>query len=99
PVLWNNPEKAQSLGRERVQLDEVVSAIRLLETGLLDAAELFEMAVQENDNDSAEFVLQELDRLTKRIEQLEFQRMFSGEMDANSAYVDIQSGSGGTEAQ
>lgn len=57
------------------------------------------MAHQENDTDSAEFIIKELDAVTKKIEQLEFQRMFSGEMDANSAYMDIQSGSGGTEAQ
>lgn len=57
------------------------------------------MAHQENDTDSAEFIVKELDTVTKKIEQLEFQRMFSGEMDANSAYMDIQSGSGGTEAQ
>lgn len=57
------------------------------------------MAAHENDSDTVESIVNELDKITKTIEQLEFQRMFSGEMDANSAYMDIQSGSGGTEAQ
>lgn len=99
PTIWNNPEKAQSLGRERAQLDEVVGSIRVIESGLADSADLFELAVQEDDSHTADEVAKELDKITKVIEQLEFQRMFSGEMDANSAYVDVQSGSGGTEAQ
>jgi peptide chain release factor 2 len=99
PQIWNNPEKAQNLGRERVQLDNTVNSVQRLESSLQDAAELFELAAEENDTDSAEYIFKELDKTTKQIEQLEFQRMFSGEMDANSAYMDIQSGSGGTEAQ
>ncbi len=99
PSIWNNPEKAQSLGRERAQLDEVVSASNLIAEGLKDAADLFEMAVAEEDEATVAQIVAELDLSTKTIEQLEFQRMFSGEMDANSAYMDVQSGSGGTEAQ
>jgi peptide chain release factor 2 len=99
PTLWNNPEKAQVLGRERVQLDAVVSSIQAIETGITDSAEFFEMALQEEDEGTAAEVVAELDRITKKIEQLEFQRMFAGEMDANNAYMDVQSGSGGTEAQ
>lgn len=57
------------------------------------------MAAQENDADTVESIVAELDKITKKIEQLEFQRMFSGEMDAMNAYMDVQSGSGGTEAQ
>ncbi len=99
PGIWNDPEKAQQLGRERAQLDTVVSGIQKIETALADSRELFDLAVEENDTTSADFIVKELDRVTKEIEQLEFQRMFSGEMDANSAFMDIQSGSGGTEAQ
>lgn len=99
PGIWNDPEKAQNLGRERVQLDAVVSDIQKIETTLADSRELFDLAAEEDDTASANFIIQELDRVTKQIEQLEFQRMFSGEMDANSAFMDIQSGSGGTEAQ
>ncbi len=70
-----------------------------LETGLNDAGELLEMAVAENDEDSVEAVEQDLADLQKQVEELEFRRMFSGEMDACNAYLDIQAGSGGTEAQ
>lgn len=99
PALWNNPEKAQTLGRERSTLDAVVKNIDSIETGLTDSETLFEMAVQENDADAVTDIVSELDDVTKIIEQLEFQRMFSGEMDPNNAYMDVQSGSGGTEAQ
>lgn len=82
-----------------MQLDNVVSSIHSIETGLKDACELFELAAHEDDADTVESIVQELDKITKTIEKLEFQRMFSGEMDAMSAYMDVQSGSGGTEAQ
>lgn len=87
------------LGRERVQLEATVFSIDAIETGLKDSEELFELATQENDSDTADAVIKELDDITKKVEQLEFQRMFSGQMDANNAYMDVQSGSGGTEAQ
>lgn len=99
PAIWNNPEKAQSLGRERSQLQEVVTSIDAIQAGLNDATDLFELAVQENDTDTADSVIAELDNITKVVEKLEFQRMFAGEMDPNNAYMDVQSGSGGTEAQ
>ncbi len=99
PTIWNDPERAQSLGRERSQLDEIVSSINSIKMGLEDAAELFDLAVSEQDEKTVAEVTQELDTITGTIEKLEFQRMFSGEMDANSAYMDVQSGSGGTEAQ
>jgi len=70
-----------------------------MDEGLTDASELLDLAVEENDQDTAAEVESELNALGKQLETLEFRRMFSGEMDANSAYLDIQSGSGGTEAQ
>ena len=99
PTVWNNPERAQNLGRERAQLESVVNSIKSLTSRLKDTAELFELAMHESDNDTAEEVVTELDQMTKQIEQLEFRRMFSGELDTNSAYLEVQSGSGGTEAQ
>ncbi len=99
PNIWNNPEKAQTLGRERAQLENIVATIASIQTGLVDSSDLFELAVQEDDVATVDAVLAELDSVTKKIEQLEFQRMFAGEMDANNAYMDVQSGSGGTEAQ
>lgn len=70
-----------------------------LRTHLRDCEELYELAFSENDTDTLEGIIKDAEKFTQKIEQLEFQRMFSGEMDANSAYMDIQSGSGGTEAQ
>lgn len=99
PAIWNKPERAQTLGRERVQLEDIVLSFQQIESGLKDSSELFELAAQENDGDTAESIIKELEKVTKKVEQLEFQRMFSGEMDPNNAYVDVQSGSGGTEAQ
>ena len=88
PAIWNNPEKAQNLGKERAQLEAVVVNIKLIENALKDSAELFDLAAEENDIATVDSVIQELDKATKKIEQLEFQRMFAGEMDANSAFMD-----------
>jgi len=99
PEIWNDPDKAQALGRERTSLDVIVNTIEGLESGLADAKEILDMAVEEQDEDTVEEVKRELADLTEGLEKLEFRRMFSGEMDPNNAYLDIQSGSGGTEAQ
>ena len=66
---------------------------------LQDAVELYELANTERDSDTLEVIMQDAEKLAKQLADMEFRRMFSGEMDANSAYMDIQSGSGGTEAQ
>jgi len=66
---------------------------------LKESSELLELAVEEQDEDTINAVTSDLDKLEQKLEQLEFRRMFSGEMDANSAFLDIQAGSGGTEAQ
>jgi peptide chain release factor 2 len=97
--VWNEPERAQALGRERAQLEAVVGSLDELARGLAEGAELLEMAVEENDPDTVNEIGNDLDGFEVRIERLEFQRMFSGELDANSAFLDIQSGAGGTEAQ
>jgi peptide chain release factor 2 len=77
----------------------VVGGIDELTAGLSDAADLLEMAVEENDEDTINAVAEDVDGYEKRVAELEFQRMFSGEMDAANAFLDIQAGSGGTEAQ
>lgn len=99
PDVWNEPARAQALGKERSNLEVVVSTIDKLDDGLDDAEELLMMAVDEDDQDSVNELINELDDLDKHLQKLEFRRMFSGEMDAENAYIDIQSGSGGTEAQ
>jgi len=87
------------LGKERVALENVVDTLDELTRGLDDAAQLFEMAVEEGDSSSVDEVGADLDRFEEAVSGLEFRRMFAGEMDPNSAYLDIQSGAGGTEAQ
>jgi len=87
------------LGRERARLETEVGTLTRLATELAEAHELLGLAKQENDADVVKSVSGDLGRLEKQLGDLEFQRMFSGEMDANNAFMDIQSGSGGTEAQ
>ncbi len=99
PDVWNNPENAQQLGRERTSLSNTVTTLEDLTSGVVDARELLDLAVEEDDEDTVAEVVKELEILRKRLEDLEFRRMFSGEADANNAFLDIQSGSGGTEAQ
>ena len=99
PSVWDDPEKAQALGRERASLETVVSTIETLDVGCDDASDLLDLAVEENDQDTANAVEQDLAGLEAALDKLEFRRMFSGETDENNAYLDIQAGSGGTEAQ
>jgi peptide chain release factor 2 len=99
PSIWDDPERAQSLGKERAQLEQVVSGLDELSTGLSDTDELLGLAIEEDDSSTVDEVVSDLESLEERIAGLEFRRMFSGEMDASNAFVDIQSGAGGTEAQ
>jgi len=97
--VWNDPERAQALGRERSLLDKTVNGIRSLTEGLGGASELLDLAEAEDDEDTAQAVVDDVERYAGEVGKLEFQRMFSGQMDGASAFVDIQAGAGGTEAQ
>jgi peptide chain release factor 2 len=97
--VWNQPERAQALGKERSQLERVVTTLDTLFRGVADNRELLEMIAEEGDETGLADLQTDLDGLEKLVGDLEFQRMFSGEMDASNAYLDIQAGSGGTEAQ
>ena len=97
--MWNDPEKAQQLGRERASLDQVVSLLSTLGDSLTDLSELAEMAAEENDTTALDDVAAELDGLQGQLATLEFRRMFQGELDSANCYLEIQAGSGGTEAQ
>ncbi len=99
PNLWNDPKKAQELGRERQSLESVVNVFKDLESGFSDLLELEELLKEEGDATYHEESLAELARLETELEHLELQRMFSGPNDNDPCYMDIQSGSGGTEAQ
>ncbi|WP_153001070.1 peptide chain release factor 2 [Thiomicrospira sp. XS5] len=99
PTVWNEPERAQNLGKEKAHLDKVVKTIQDLDGSLESAQEILEMAEMDADQEMVDEVVSELERLEQELDQLEFQRMFSGELDSNNCYLEIQSGSGGTEAQ
>jgi peptide chain release factor 2 len=99
PDVWNEPDRAQELGRERSSLEAVVKTIEDLDSGIADTREILDMAVEEKDEGMLGDVQTDIDSMEAQLATLEFRRMFSGEMDENYAFLDIQSGSGGTEAQ
>ncbi len=99
PDVWSDPDYAQKLGKERATLEVIVATIDELEQGLGDSRDLLELAEMEADEGTVAEVEKELEGFETNLQKLEFRRMFSGEMDANNAYLDIQAGSGGTEAQ
>ena len=99
PQVWNDPEKAQQLGKERQVLSSVVSRFDKLYSGFDDVLMLFELGSEEGDEDSIKEAYSEADKLEEVLNALEFERMFSKPNDNPDCYMDIQSGSGGTEAQ
>ena len=99
PELWNDPERATKISKEKSQLDNVIGVITALDDKLEDAKAMIDLAVEADDATLLADVQAELNEAEAKVADLEFKRMFSGEMDGNNCYVDIQSGSGGTEAQ
>ncbi|MEI7457196.1 MAG: peptide chain release factor 2 [Nitrosomonadales bacterium] len=99
PAIWQDAKRAQELGRERKLLEGIVLGLSQIQQDLTDAAELFEMSQEENDNESMESTAADIDDIERRVAEMEFRRMFNHPMDPNSCFVDIQAGSGGTEAQ
>lgn len=98
PTIWNDAKRAQELGRERKSLEDVVLGLTQIGQNLDDAAELFEMAQAENDDDSLLSIATDVADIEKRVAALEFRRMFSNPADPNNCFIDIQAGAGGTEA-
>ncbi|UUM30146.1 peptide chain release factor 2 [Vibrio japonicus] len=99
PDVWNEPERAQALGKERSSLEAVVETIDQLDQGVEDVEGLLELAVEEEDQETFDEIEPELAELEAKLELLEFRRMFAGDHDSSDCYIDLQSGSGGTEAQ
>jgi peptide chain release factor 2 len=99
PDVWNDPQRAQDLGKERKALEAVVNTLETLAGGVRDARELFDIARDENDDATLRSVDEDASGLERTLEELEFRRMFSNPADPNNCFVDIQAGSGGTEAQ
>ena len=99
PAVWNDPAQAQKLGQERARLEETVQTLDDLDIRTHEAIELLELVRAEDDAEALAEIEQEVLQLGERLGKLEFLRMFAGELDVASAFVDIQAGSGGTEAQ
>jgi peptide chain release factor 2 len=99
PNVWDNPARAQELGRERARLELVVETFRRIDSRLNDSEELLELARSEGDAAMAAGIAADLARVESEVADLEFRRMFAGEMDPNNAFLEIQAGAGGTEAQ
>lgn len=99
PDIWSNPENAQKLGKEKRMLEGIVNTLSNLKQGISDNQELFEMARDENDDESLSGIANDSEALEKTVEEMEFRRMFSEPMDENNCFIEFQSGSGGTEAQ
>lgn len=99
PTIWENPTEAQKLGQEKASLEKIVTVLDEVKLGTDDTLEMLELAADEEDQELVDSIQKDLNDLEKQLAALEFQRMFSGPMDANNAFIDIQSGSGGTEAQ
>lgn len=99
PKIWNDIQKCQALGKERSQLELAIKQISILDNEIKSTKDLLQLAANENDEKIILELEQDIVKLSNSIELLEFQKMFSGPMDKNNAYLDIQSGAGGTEAQ
>jgi len=99
PTIWSNPARAQELGRERARLSTDVGEIDRTTKGVGEACELLELAEAADDEPAARDIERDAQRLESQVRHLELKRMFRGEMDAHNAFLDIQAGAGGTEAQ
>src|SRR5690349_766157 len=99
PSVWSDNKRAQELGRERKSLESLVGTFDRLQNGLRDALELFEIARSEKDDATLISVEGDAQTLESTVADMEFRRMFSDPMDPNNCFLDIQAGSGGTEAQ
>ena len=99
PAVWSDNKRAQELGRERKSLESLVGTFGRVESGLRDATELFEIAKAERDDATLAAIDGDAQNLEKTVADMEFRRMFSNSMDPSNCFLDIQAGSGGTEAQ
>ena len=99
PKIWDDPKRAQDLGKEKKALEGIVHALTRLDANLKDSAELFGLARAENDDATLNAVAADVGATEKGVADMEFRRMFGNPMDPAPCFIDIQAGSGGTEAQ
>jgi peptide chain release factor 2 len=98
PKVWDDAERAQAVGKEKKLLEGVVLNLDRVRQQLADARELYDLAREENDEDTLLAVETDVQAVEKEVAGLEFRRMFSNPADANNCFIDIQAGAGGTEA-
>ena len=98
PKVWDNPKRAQELGKEKKSLEDVVKVIDRLTSELVDNAELFDMAKEEGDEQGMQSIEAEAANVALEVEKMEFLRMFNNPADPLNCFLDVQSGAGGTEA-
>jgi hypothetical protein len=99
PNVWNDPKRAQELGREKKSIEGVVDTLSSLAQAITDSLELFELAASDNDDETLESIETDAAQFQATLEGMEFRRMFSNPADPLNCFLDIQSGAGGTEAQ
>ena len=99
PEVWEDQKQSQALNKERIKLDALISSLHTIQSGVTDAGDLIEMVAEEQDQETLNSIIEDLKAFDSQLGELEFQRMFSGELDKSNAFIDLQSGSGGTEAQ
>ena len=97
--VWSNLELSQKLSKEKTSIDRAIKSFNEVSSKLSDCIVLLDVSIEENDDSSLEDIQQESEEIASAIEEFEFSRMFTKKMDSSSAYIEIQSGSGGTEAQ
>ncbi|MFB3080986.1 MAG: peptide chain release factor 2 [Nitrosomonadaceae bacterium] len=99
PAIWGDSKRAQEWGREKKILEDIIFTLEAIGQQLQDASDLFQIAREEDDNTMLESICSDVGKLEMTVADLEFCRMFSNPMDPNNCFLEIQSGSGGTEAQ
>ena len=99
PKIWDDPKRAQELGKEKKMLEDVVNVLTALDAKLKDGAELYALARAENDDATLQAIVSDVAGIAKSVDGMEFRRMFNNPMDPASCFIDIQAGAGGTEAQ
>ena len=97
--VWSDLDLSQKLSKEKTSLEKVLSSYKTVSDKISDSQVLLDVSIEENDDSSIDEISKEVNEISIMIEELEFSRMFTNKMDSSSAYIEIQSGSGGTEAQ
>jgi peptide chain release factor 2 len=98
PDLWNNPDLAQKIMKEKNQLEKIVNNYNKIESDFANNIEMLQLAEEENDNDMLNELVLNFDNIKTQVDELELECLFSGETDSNDCFVEIHAGAGGTES-